>query len=127
MTEVKKEFDIELDVTWDGNTAEIDPESFVKNLPAHLPLEVFEEVDSFRGQVIAAAADLMYERGQTHFETSDSDLNMASFGMGGSASLDMTMSSDFQIVSSVTVSAGDALDIVLSKAKDFYKEKMSEQ
>ena len=127
MTEVKKEFDIEVDVVWDGAVGEIDPDAFKKNLPEDLPEEVFEKVDSYRDQLAAAVGEKVLDYAEGHFQNNDTDLSVADYSVGGNATLSMTMSNDYQLVTSITIASNEALDVINQKAKDLYKEKMSEQ
>lgn len=121
MTNNVKELDIDFDVTFTDGVGVVDETAFEKNLPAGRTQEDFEFVDSYRDQVVAHAASKLIDKAPELFKDGVEEISIAEMNLGGNATGSITLSSDYNLVSSINVSSNDALRLMEDKAKEIQK------
>lgn len=126
MAEEKEVKDFEVPIIWDNGIGEIAADAFTKNLPEGLEEEHFEAVDSYRDQFAAKIGEEMVGMAADHFETNEGYLSIIEYGLGGKATLAMCMNNDFHLTTSITVATNEALEAVNNKAKELYKNQITE-
>lgn len=112
---------VDVNVVWDGSIGEVAPDAFEKALPEDLKMGHFQAVDDFRSDFAAAVGQHIADKAAEWFPDNEDDLSIVETSLGGNATLAMTMSSDCQLVTQITVSANEALEAVSAKAKESFK------
>jgi hypothetical protein len=122
MSIAKDKNEMDVKVVWDGGIGEVAAGSFEANLPEDLKPEHFQQVDDFRSDFAAAVGQQVVEKAQDWFPDNEDDLSIVETGLGGNATMAMTMGSDCQLVTQITVAANEALEAVAVKAKEVFKD-----
>lgn len=126
MTSKIPDYDISVDVNFEDGVGEIAADAFKSNLPEGLTEDHFDQVDNFRDQFAASVGDKILDMADDHFANNEGDISVADYSLGGNATLAMTMSNDYQLVTSITVAANEALDAVNEKAKEMFKASLAD-